>query len=224
MNFKGAIFDLDGTLIDSMWVWREVDDTYLRSKGKIPEKDISRKLAAKGMMQSVAYFQTEYGINEPAEQMAAELWALAEYAYRYKVTLKSYAYNFIKELRRRGIRCVVATASDKAFTEAALRRLGILDDFVAVVTCDEIGKGKDQPDVFFAAQELLGVQKQEIIVFEDAIHAIRTAKAAGFTVAAIYERHQLPDEPQIRLAADFYLSCFPDFNFTEVSTHQCGRF
>ncbi len=212
-NFKGAIFDLDGTLIDSMWVWREVDDTYLKSKGKIPEKDISRKLAAKGMMQSVAYFQQEYGINEPADQMAAELWSLAEYAYRYKVPLKIHVYNFLLELHRRGISMVVATASDKAFTEAALARLGILHFFEGIVTCDEIGKGKTEPDVYYAAQAMLHLPKQEIMVFEDALHAIETAKQAGFYVVGVYEPHQHPDLHKIKAAADCYIHSFLEFPF-----------
>lgn len=213
MKFRGAIFDLDGTLLDSMWIWREVDDTYIRSKGKIPAPDLSRQLATKNMAQSVAYFQTAYQINEPADKMTADLWALAEHAYREKAPLKANVYNFLLELNRRGIRMMVATASDKAFTEAALRRLGVLHLFAGVITCDELGKGKDHPDVFFAAQNILGVPKEEIIVFEDSLHAVETAKKAGFTVAAVYDRFASPDVDKIRQAADTYLYSLLDFNF-----------
>ncbi len=220
MKFQGAIFDLDGTLIDSMWVWREVDDTYIKSKGMIPEKDLSRKLAAKGMMQSVAYFQQVYHIDEPAEQMAAELWGLAEYAYRYKVPLKSNVYNFLLCCKHRGIRCVVATASDKAFTEAALARLGVLQFFDGVITCDEIGKGKNEPDVFYKAAELLGIEQENIVVFEDSLHALLTAKHAGFKVAAVYEKHAAPDEAKIRQHADYYLRSLLEWRFEQENEHD----
>lgn len=213
MSFKGAIFDLDGTLLDSMWIWHEVDDTYLRSKGKVPEKDLSRKLSKKGMMESVFYFQQQYDIQEPADQMASDLWGLAEYAYRYKAKLKPNVYNFVKELNHRGIQCVVATASDKNFTKAALERCGVANCFENIITCDEIGKGKIAPDVFFAAQKCLNLKQDEVIIFEDALHAIQTAKSAGFTVAAVYDLSAEHDMEQIKKTADIYLTSLIDWNF-----------
>lgn len=211
MNIKGAIFDLDGTLLDSMWLWHEIDDTYIRNKGKIPAPDLCRALATKNMEQSVEYFQTVYGIDDPAEVMAAELWGMAEQAYYERVPLKEHVYDFLMELKARKIRCYVATASNKAFSIAALKRCGVWDCFEGIVTCDEIGSGKERPDVFFAAQKALGLPQEQIILFEDALHAVQTAKLAGFTVAAVYDKDAEPDEPLIRETADYYLQTMKDF-------------
>ncbi len=212
---KGIIFDLDGTLLDSMWVWREVDDNYIRGKGKIPEPDLGRKLAYKNMEQSVLYFKEQYGIADPPEQMAAELWALARHAYYHLVPLKPHAFSFLAELTRRGVKCVVATAGDKTFSLAALKRCGVEKYISGIVTCDELKTGKDRPDIFFAAQRLLGLPKEEIVVFEDSLHAVQTAKAAGFTVAAVYDSFSEPDEQALKAMADYYLRSFLDWNFAE---------
>ncbi len=219
---KGAIFDLDGTLLDSMWVWREVDDSYIRGKGKIPEPDLSRKLAYKNMEQSVLYFKEQYSIADPPEQMAAELWGLARHAYYHLVPLKPHAFAFLAELSRRGIKSVVATAGDKAFSCAALKRCGVERYISGIVTCDELRTSKDRPDIFYAAQKLLDLPTEEIVVFEDSLHAVQTAKAASFTVAAVYDSFSAPDEQALKTTADYYLRSFLDWNFAQ-SGADCGR-
>ena len=213
MKFKGAIMDLDGTLLDSMWVWSEIDDIYIRSKGMIPEPDLSRKLARKNMMESVEYFQQAYNIHEPAEKMAADLWALAEYAYRHLTPLKPNVYNFLMECHRRNIRLVIATASDKEFTKAALQRCGVWHLFEGIITSDEIGKSKNEPDIFYAALHMLGLPIEQAVVFEDSLHAIETAKKAGFYTAAVYDKYSEPDKTALRETADFYLRTFLDWHF-----------
>ena len=109
------------------------------------------------------------------------------------------------------MRLCVATATDRPLVEGALRRLGVLDAFTRIFTCTEVRAGKDRPDIYFCALEHLGVAQEDALVFEDALHAIETAKAAGFRVAAVRDASMEKNEARIRALSDVYLIDYADW-------------
>lgn len=211
MKIKGAIFDLDGTLIDSMHFWDDLGAEYLRQKGIIPPKNINEVLKTLSLEQSIRYFKEAYSINESEDEIKKEIIEMIENQYRYKVPLKPFVAPFLNKLYEKRVRMCIATATDYKLAMAALERLGISKYFEFILTCYEAGVGKDNPQFFLKALEMLKTSKTETIVFEDALHAIKSAKTAGFFVAAVYDKSSDEDKEVIKSTADIYLNSFEDW-------------
>lgn len=211
MKLKGAIFDLDGTLIDSMHFWDDLGAEYLRQKGIIPPKNINEVLKTLSLEQSIRYFKEAYSINESEDEIKKEIIEMIENQYRYKVPLKPFVAPFLNKLYEKRVRMCIATATDYKLAMAALERLGISKYFEFILTCYEAGVGKDNPQFFLKALEMLNTSKYETIVFEDSLHAIKSAKSAGFFVAAMYDKSSEEDKEEIKSMADIYLNSFEGF-------------
>lgn len=207
----GAIFDVDGTLLDSMSIWDTVGEDYLRSIGYQPREDLNEVFKDMSLAQAARYYQTEYGVTLSVEEITAGVNAMLEDFYRHKAALKPGAGEFVRELSRRGVRLCVATATDRYLVEAALERCGVLSCFERIFTCGEAGHGKDEPDIFEAALRFLGTERSETVVFEDALYAARTARAGGFPVAAVYDGHERGREA-LKALADLYLTSFSELD------------
>ena len=212
---KGAIIDLDGTLLDSMGIWDDLGERFLRTKGFVPKPDLNERIKCMSLVQSAQYFQSEYGLTDSEEMIIKGIGALAEEQYRNSIPLKRGAEAFVRKLKRDHVLMCIATATHRDLAEAALFRLGIADCFCGILSCGEAGMGKDDPEFFVKALALLQTQKCETIVFEDALHAIKTAKSAGFYVAAIYDKSADADEAEIRAIADRYLNSFEEWEIEE---------
>lgn len=132
---------------------------------------------------------------------------IIEHFYRDEVQPKPGVVPFLKELRAKGVDVCIATATDRYLIEAALRRCGIENLFDAIFTCSEVGHGKDEPVIFRRAMEHFGAQRGSTVVFEDAIHAIETAKKDGFTVAAVFDESE-KRQNEVRVLADCYITSF----------------
>ncbi len=216
MKLKGAIFDLDGTLLDSMGMWYTIGDEYLMARGCTPEPGLWEKLKTLSMLQTAVYFKEEYGLQDCEEEVISQVNAMIEYKYAREVQFKPSALDFIKKLDRLGIKMCVATATDRHLVEAALKRLGSMEYFCGILTCTEVGCGKDRPLIYERALELLNTKKEETIVFEDALHAVETAKKAGFLVAGIQEAGAEEDREQIKRTADWYLTSFDELELNRL--------
>lgn len=203
----GAIFDVDGTLLDSMSIWDAVGEDYLRSIGYRPRGNLNEAFKDMSLDQAARYYQAEYGVALSVEEITAGVNAMLEDFYRHRATLKPGAGEFVEELSRRGVRLCIATATDRYLVEAALGRCGVLSRFERIFTCGEVGHGKDEPDIFEAALRFLGTERSKTVVFEDALYAARTAKKAGFRLAAVYDAHE-KGQAEIRRLADLYLENF----------------
>lgn len=190
MKFSGAIFDVDGTLLDSMSVWASIGENYLRSIGVTPKEDINETIRSMSFTQSARHFQTEYHVPLTQQQIADGINHIVEQYYWEEAPVKPGVPEFLELLQEKGVKMCVATATDRYLVEAALKRVGIRDFFGEIFTCTSVGHGKDEPVIFEEAGRFLAVPQKETIVFEDALHAAKTAKRAGFTVAAIYDRHE----------------------------------
>ena len=204
MRSRGAIFDVDGTLLDSMFIWDTIGEAYLRSIGYQPKENLNETFKNMSLHQAARYYQTEYGVTQSIDEIMDGVNAMLERYYRFEVPLKPGVAELLERLRQDGIKLCIATATDRHLVEAALDRCGVLSCFGEIFTCNEVGHGKDEPDIFEAALRFLGTEKSETVVFEDSLYAIRTAKETGFPVAAVYDSHE-KEQDKVRLLADIYL-------------------
>lgn len=207
MTIKGAIFDLDGTLLDSMLIWDNAGEQYLRSLGIVPENDIKTTLKNMSMIQGAKYMQKTYHLNKSCEEIIAGVNAVVEHFYMEEVQPKTGVKEFLQRLAKDGVRMCIATATDKYLVASALKRLEMEQYFEKLFTCSEVGHGKDEPHIYETALRYLGTTKENTLVFEDAAYAIETAKTAGFVVAAVYD---ISEEKQKRVQelSDYYIADF----------------
>ena len=180
---KAAIFDLDGTLLDSMGAWTQLDINFLLRHGKIARPDVHDAVKALTLRQSAQYFQKEYGVEATEDEIIDEIKDMIRRAYAEEIVLMPGAAEALAMLDSLGIPMAVATATDYEMAVSALKRLNVLHYFKSVLTCDMVGKSKTEPDVYLAAAQQLGVIPEESLIFEDSAFAAKTANGAGFKVA-----------------------------------------
>jgi len=208
---EGVIFDLDGTLIDSMGMWTTVDQLYLKSKGKQPKPELASILKKMSMNQTILHFQSEYGIDEPTEQIVSEIQALAHESYQYHIPLKEGALDLLRHFKDQQTRMCIATANHRPLAEAAIQRLGLSEFMSHLLTCDEAGFSKEHPQIFHQALAMMQTSLHKTLVFEDSLHAVETAKAAGFFVVAVFDPSAEEEAPKIKKVADLYLQSLLDW-------------
>ena len=205
-----CIFDADGTLLDSMPMWRDITYEYAQQKGIHAPEGLHRTLNRLSLEQCAEYYQG-LGVAGTVEEIAQELSQCALEGYRTRVPEKPHAGEFLRLLQENHIHIAVATASNREGVLAALDRLGMLPLVEEFATCTEVGKSKEHPDVYLRCAESFGAAPEESVVFEDSAYAIRTAKAAGFSVVAIEDAISTQGKGQgetpdgIARAADLYL-------------------
>ena len=207
---RGAIFDLDGTLIDSMGVWEDLGSRYVRGFGLEPDRELDRILAPLSLEEGAAHIRDRYRLPLSAVAIRDGMAALMRDYYYREAQTKPGAPEFLHLLKERGIPMAVATAGDRDNAEHALARLGLLTLFRGIVTCTEIGTGKDRPEVYLAAADLLGETPEKICVFEDAAYALRTAKRAGFYAVGVEDFYSLNEREQLEEVSDIYLAGWED--------------
>jgi len=204
-SFKGVIFDCDGVLIDTMHMWDTIEIQYLTSLGATPNDDMNMLLRSYSSVEVVEHFQEEYGIKKTTEMMLAERYKLIEDYYFNKAMLKDESILSVLELlHQRGVKMCVATATCRTLVEAALERCGILKYFGRIFTCDEEDTSKSSPDIFLRAAEFLDTDIGETLVVEDSLHAIKTAKSAGFIVVGVYDLSADDQQDEIKEICDYY--------------------
>ncbi len=206
---KGAIFDVDGTLLNSMCIWENVGEKFLRSIGIEAEKNLRDKVKEFSLYQTACYFKSEYGVELSTDEIMNGINKLIEDFYLNTAELKDGVADFLKELKENNVKMCVATATEKYLVESALKRCGVLDYFSEIFTCNIVGHGKDEPIIYREATKHLNVDKKDIIIFEDAFYAIKTAKADGFTVAAVYDSAE-SNKNEVKAISDFYFTDFSD--------------
>ncbi len=210
MKISGAIFDMDGTLLDSTKMWQGAAGRYITSLMKTPEPDLGAKTKAMTLEELCAYLKSEYAIATTEEKIAKGFNAILREGYLAGVGIKEYVPILLEKFKQKSIAMCVTTSTDKAIAEEILARLGIRDYFSQIVTCKEAGGGKEDPEVFIHAHEMLGTPKDETVVIEDGVLAIRGAKDAGFYVIAIADESEKENEAEIRSLADRYIESFKE--------------
>ena len=198
MDKKFCIFDMDGTLTDSMGYWRALGADYLRAKGARVPEDLPWMVQGMTLAESAAYFMEHCGVAGPPERIVDELNAFMEERYRRDIPLKPGAAEYLDRLRAQGARLCVATATALPLVHACLGRLGVEDRFEFFISCESIGRSKEHPDIFLEAARRFGAEPGACAVFEDALFAARTAGRAGFYTVGVYEPTYESQWPEMR--------------------------
>lgn len=210
MKYKGAIFDVDGTLLDSMTIWESVGVIYLRQFGIEVDGAMKDKFFSLSLPETAVYFREEYALKLSEKEISDGINALIEDFYFNIAPAKKGALECLEYLKGEGVKMCVATATDKYLVERALERNGLLGFFSHIFTCTDVGAGKTSPLIFELAQAHLGTDRRETLVFEDAVYAIKTAEAAGFPVLAIYDKSADKHTAEIRGTADYYINDYSE--------------
>lgn len=214
MRTRGFIMDLDGTLLDSMGAWERLGEDYLRRQGvtAIPP-DLNERLKPMSLRQSAEYFAGRFGIRRTPDEIAAEISAMIADAYRYRLPLKPGVPGFLE--KHRDMKMGIATETDSRLAAAALRRLHIDTYFTFILTAAQAGGGKQHPDIYRKAAEKLMLPAEAVTVFEDAPHAVETARQAGFYTVGVYEAAFETEQDKIRRTANEYVRNLNEFEVSE---------
>jgi len=205
-----CIFDLDGTLFDSMGIWTLIDIDFLAKRGISVPKDYTDVVSTLCLTEAAKYTIERFGLDEKIEDLVIEWKEMARHAYGHTVQMKPYAKEYLHELKRRGVKLGVATSLPRALSEAALINHNILSLFDAVCTTDDVSCGKTKPDLFLFAANKLGVLPEECIMYDDMPHAIKTAKSVGMTVYAVYDEFVKDSMEEIIKIADKVIYSFKE--------------
>ncbi|MDE6727366.1 MAG: HAD family phosphatase [Oscillospiraceae bacterium] len=206
---KFAIFDLDGTLLDSSEMWRTLGARYLSFLKKTPEPGLNEALNEMTMPMGAQYLREHYNIAYSSEEIVRHLTRMIESYYAEEVNLKDGAPKLLAALRTHCVHMSIATSSDERLAMMSLMRLGVGDFFAGAVSCSNYG-AKTSPDVYLAAADLIYAIPEETVVFEDSLFAVRTARKAGFATAAVMDISE-SDQEGLKRASDFYTENLEDF-------------
>lgn len=207
-KYKYAIFDMDGTIIDSMPAWKNLGRDYLKGKGVKAPENLNEIIDAMSMIESAEFFRKEFGITDSAKQIISDVNKLIEHKYKHEIPLKSWVKEYLSRLQEDGITMCVATATSVGLAEAVLKRLEVIRYFSFIVSCDEVGVGKTKPDIYYYALEKMGADIEDTMVYEDAPYAMKTAKEAGFYTMGVHDESQDKIKEEIKLLCDRYIeSC-----------------
>lgn len=207
-NIKGAIFDLDGTLVDSMWVWSQIDIDYLKSKGYEMPENLNSEICHLSFIQTANYFKERFNLSDSIETISNDWHNMAFKHYSENVKLKNGVKQFLDKLKEKNIKIALATSNSIPLLEACLKNNGIYDYFDSITTTDEVSNGKNCPDVYLLAANKLNVKPAECVVFEDILPAIKGAKAANMTVIAVHDEHSSKDLDKIIETSDKYINSY----------------
>lgn len=205
-NSKAIIFDLDGTLIDSMNVWSDIDKEFFKMHDLPFEEDYQKEIGHKGLKEIAAYTKTRYNLKESEDEIVTIWLDMAKEAYAYKIPLKEGVKSFLEYLQSKNIKMGIATSNSLELTELVLKHHDIYKYFSKVVTVNELKTNKGSPDIYLHISDSFGLVPSECIVFEDLLTGIKTAKKAGYKVVGVKEKASLDKEKEIREIADLYIS------------------
>ena len=207
-NIKAVIFDLDGTLVDSMWVWANIDEEYLGRYGYEVPENFNAEINHMSFTQLALYFKEKFSINDPVEKILCDWSSMAYDHYSNDVKLKCGVKEFLDVLKNSGIKICLATSNSKELLSVCLKSNGIYEYFDSITTTDEVSRGKDFPDVYLLSSEKVGVSPENCLVFEDILPAIKGAKNANMKVCAVKDKYCVNSREELSKFADKYIDSF----------------
>lgn len=209
-DFDGIIFDMDGTLMESLGVWADCDRKFVNSLGFEYDSSISHSMKSMHYASACEFLREKFCPEMSAEEISARIMRLVRDSYVNDIPLKPYAAEFVDMQYGRGIKMCVATSNLKQLAIDALSALKIADKLEFVLTSDEVGCGKESPDIFLAAAKKMGCKPDRTVVFEDSPHAVESAASAGFYTVGVYDGKYSADYESLKSTADITISSYKE--------------
>lgn len=204
----GVIFDLDGTLIDSMGIWEEADRTLLSQFGCVPDEEYNKKIVTLNFTEGVEFIRQKFQIPFPVEKMKQELFQIVYEKYAFEIDLKEGVKDYLEQLRQEGVCLAMVTSSIPEMCRVVLKRHGIDFYFQEIVFAEEMGKGKEGPECYLEAARRMQIEPKDCIVFEDVPHAVLGAKKAGMTVIGVFDFYSRKQETWMQQNCHKYIRSF----------------
>lgn len=209
-NIEGAVFDLDGTLLDSSWVWEKVDEKFLGDRGFQVPDDYVDEISPLGAERAAVYTIERFGLNEDKDDIVREWIEMAKKEYATEVVCKPYAKEFLEELHKLNIKMAVATSSDRELFMKTLEREGILKYFRKIVTVDEVERGKGYPDIYEEAARRIKVNPHKCLVFEDILAGVTGASLGEFNVVAVFDEKSKHNWEKIKSISKYSINDYKE--------------
>ncbi len=207
---QAVIFDLDGTLVDSMWMWYDIDVEFLARYGLPCPPDLQHVIEGMSFSEVAVYFKERFSLPESTDEIK-DIWTGMSYdKYANEVPLRDGALDLLKFLKKKKIPTGLATSNGAAMVGAVLKANGVEQYFDCVMTATEVPHGKPAPDIYLAVAARLGVSPDECLVFEDVVAGINAGKAAGMKVCAVEEKNAYPYRDEIISLADYYIKDYTE--------------
>ena len=213
-NKKAVLFDLDGTLVDSMWVWRDIDVDFLSAIGQTLPDDLQKCIEGMSFTETAEYFKERFNIKDDVEDIKAKWNKMAYDKYTSEVKLKKGAKEFLARLKADRILVGIASSNSMTLIEGALKAEGVLNYFDAITTACEAGAGKPAPDIYLLAAKKLNVSPAECLVFEDIPMGIMAGNSAGMTTAAIEDAYSHKMREEKERLAKYFIEDYTDIELT----------
>lgn len=207
-EFDAVIFDLDGSLVDSMWLWHVIDVEYLGRFGLKAPTDLQSRIGGRSFNETAVYFKDMFQIPDSLEEIKAAWNEMAWDKYTHEVPLKEGVREFIGICIEKGIKLGIATSNSRELVENVIAVHNLNAHFDSIMTGCEVEKGKPAPDIYLAVAKALDVLPNRCLVFEDIVHGIMAGQAAGMKVCAVYDKHSESQDEEKRRLADYYIHDF----------------
>lgn len=203
---KGAIFDVDGTILNSMSVWHKVTDNFFKKHGLILTAQKAAQYKEMTLNESLPQINEEFGLGMTFEEIYEDFRTMVAIEYAENIQLKPNVDKYLKKLHNSGIKIAVATSGYEGMCKDAFARLGILDYIDAYAFSSEVGVNKGQPDIYFLAAKRIDTDVKDCVVFEDIVQGIVTAAKAGFGTCAIYDDTNADETELLKQHSDRYIT------------------
>ncbi len=207
-DIKAVIFDLDGSLVDSMWMWRDIDIEYLGRFGIPLPDDLQRNIEGMSFSETAVYFKEHFPIPDSIEQMKEDWNRMAWDKYMHQVPLKDGVHEFLTGCIERGILLGIATSNSRQLVENIAEVHGLHNIFQCIMTGCEVKRGKPAPDIYLKVAQILEVEPCNCLVFEDIVPGIQAGKSAGMRVCAVEDEYSIDSRDAKKALADHYIETF----------------
>ena len=208
MDFQAAIFDLDGTLLNSMDVWEKIDIEFLAKRGFVAPPNYVTEICARSFVEAAEYTINLFDLSESIEAIIKEWNCMALHEYANNVRLMPYALDYIMKLKTANIKLAVATGLPEELYKPCLLNNQVYGLFDVLCSTDQVERGKEYPDIFLYVADELGVNPKDCIVFEDVLPAVKSAKQAGMKVFGVFDKYSKHNRAEITDIANGYLHDF----------------
>lgn len=207
-NKKAVIFDLDGTLVDSMWMWKSIDIEYLKRYNIDLPSDLQSAIQGMSFSETAEYFKERFQLEDSIDKIKADWNQMAWDKYANEVPLKAGVAQFLEQLKEQGIKMGIATSNSRELVDLVTKKQNIHSYFQSIRTSCEVEKGKPSPDIYLLVANDLQVKPSECLVFEDVVQGIMAGKNANMTVCAVEDDYSVMDIKKKQEIADYYIKSY----------------